>query len=222
MRVCVLDIWMLCFFLLRDVFESLKYWLDLWLSSLFVAFISICFSSLWKTAFYQARQLLDRSSTAFYLSSLLNFFYQQKITQIRSIEISGVLLNRISTASSIHRETFYLADRSSIDSRSIEVGFYSIAARQLLDLSGPSCMHCFFFSHVLHLSGPSCFITFMHLFGFLVPLDHLYVSQVKLYSFLYPLSIMTKRGRKCDFFLRFYILGGEIHAFVRGICVLSC
>ena len=42
------------------------------------------------------------------------------------------------------------------------------------------------------------------------------------YSFLYPLSIMTKRGRKCGFFLRFDMLGGEIHAFVRGRCVSSC
>ena len=50
----------------------------------------------------------------------------------------------------------------------------------------------------------------------LIILDHLYVFRAKLSSFLYPLSIMTKRGRICDFFLRFYMLGGEIHAFVRG------
>ena len=53
----------------------------------------------------------------------------------------------------------------------------------------------------------------------LCPLDHFYVSQVKLSNFLYPLSIMTKKGRNCgDFvvsFLRFYMLGGEIHAFVK-------
>ena len=52
--------------------------------------------------------------------------------------------------------------------------------------------------------------------------DCLYVSRVKLYSILYPLSIMTKKGRKFGFFLRFYMLGGEIHAFVRGSCVSSC
>ena len=56
----------------------------------------------------------------------------------------------------------------------------------------------------------------------LCPIDHFYVFWVKLYSFLYPLSIMTKRGRKCGFFLRFYMLRGEIHAFVRGSCVSSC
>ena len=51
----------------------------------------------------------------------------------------------------------------------------------------------------------------------LIILDHLYVSRVKLYSFFYPLSIMTKRERKCGFFLRFYMLRGEIHAFIRGL-----
>ena len=56
----------------------------------------------------------------------------------------------------------------------------------------------------------------------LCPFNHLYVSRVKFYNFLYPLSIMTKRERKCGFFLRFYMLGGEIHAFVRGSCVSSC
>ena len=98
---------------------------------------------------------LDKSSTAFYLLSLLNFFSRQKLTQFQSIKISGVLLNRISIASSIHRETFCLADRSSTDSRSIEVGICSIAARQLLDLSGPSYMHCFFFF--------TCFASFYYL-----------------------------------------------------------
>ena len=67
---------------------------------------------------------------------------------------------------------FYLANRSSTDSRSIKVGFCSIAALQLLDLLRPSYMH--YFSHVLHLSIilssiASYFITFMHLYRFLVP-----------------------------------------------------
>ena len=37
---------------------------------------------------------------------------------------------------------------------------------------------------------------------FLYLLDHLYVSRVKFSNFLYPLSIMTKRGRNCGFFLQ--------------------
>ena len=57
--VCVLDLWMLCIVLWRDVFESLTCWLDLCLSSLLVAFISMCFSSLWKTPFFK----LDSFST---------------------------------------------------------------------------------------------------------------------------------------------------------------
>ena len=84
-------------------------------------------------------------------------------------------------------------------------------------------MHAFHFFFVLHLSIilssiASCLITFIHLYGFLVLiiLNHIYVPRVKLYSFLYPLSIMTKRGRKCGFFLIFYMLGGVVFHLVRG------
>ena len=50
----------------------------------------------------------------------------------------------------------------------------------------------------------------------LIIFDHLYISRVKFYSFLYPLSIMTKRGRKCGFFLRFYMLGGRNTCLCKG------
>ena len=64
--VCVcLDPWMLCIFLLWDVFESLTCWLDLCLSSLLVAFISMCFSFLWKHLFFK----LDSFSTDLHISS---------------------------------------------------------------------------------------------------------------------------------------------------------
>ena len=102
--------WMLFFFffwllllllllLLRDVFESLTCWLDVCLNSLLVAFISMCFSTLWKTHFVQARQLLDRSSTDSYLSSPLDFLSRQKLVQFRSIELFGIHLDSFSTAS---------------------------------------------------------------------------------------------------------------------------
>ena len=87
------------FFLLRDVFESLKCCLDLCWVACLIAFISLCFSSLWKIAFYQARQLLDRSSTNCYLSSPLDFFSQQILSLFRSIELSGICLNSFSTDS---------------------------------------------------------------------------------------------------------------------------
>ena len=69
-------------------------------------------------------------------------------------------------------------------------------------------------------------IVFYTLFEHSIIPDHLYVSRVK-FSFLYPLSIMTKRGRSFGeyvvffFFFRFYMLGGEIHIFVRGRYVSS-
>ena len=94
--------------------------------------------------------------------------------QSQSIEILEIQSRYLLDRFLIHRETFCLANRSSTDSRSIEVDFCSIAAQQIefLDLSRSSCMHCF--SHVLHLfviltSIASCFITFMYFYGFLVP-----------------------------------------------------
>ena len=59
--MCILDLCMLCIYVER-CFESLICCLYLCLSSLLVAFISTCFSLLWKTPFIQAQQLLDRSS----------------------------------------------------------------------------------------------------------------------------------------------------------------
>ena len=138
-------------FLLRDVFESLKCWLDLWLSSLFVAFISMCFSSLWKTTFYQARQILD----SFLSIEPFKLLFSTEVNAISIHQDFWSSSQQISIASSIHQETFCLADRSSTDSQSIEVGICSIAAWQLLDLSGPSCMHCFFFF--------TCFASFYYL-----------------------------------------------------------
>ena len=132
--VCVfLVLWMLCFFLWRDVFESLICWLDPCLSSLLVAFISLCFSSLWKTHFLQARQLLDRSSTNSFLLSLFFFFSWQKLTHSWSIKLSRLCLDRCSTASLIYRATFYLVDRFSSTSWSIEVFLLLTNNRQHLD-----------------------------------------------------------------------------------------
>ena len=71
--VCVLDLEYFAY-MLRDVLRYFICCLDLWLSSLLVAFISMCFFLLWKTPFLQARQLLDRSWTASLLSSPSFFF----------------------------------------------------------------------------------------------------------------------------------------------------
>ena len=95
-----------------------------------IAFISSFFSSL-KNCFCSSQQLLDTSRQLGYLSS------------------SSVSFYRILNGFSIHQETFYMLDRCSIVGRSIEVGFCLIVARQLLDPSRFSCMHCFL--HVLHL-----------------------------------------------------------------------
>ena len=127
MCVCFVS-WMLCIYVER-CFESLVCGLVLFFCSLLVAFISLCFSSLWKTPFYQARQLLDRSSTDSYLSSPLDFFSRQILSHIRSIELSRLCLNSFSIDSrSIKKVSVCL-----IVVRSIEVSFPSIDSRQHLN-----------------------------------------------------------------------------------------
>ena len=94
----ILDLYAL--HLVWDVFESLTCWLDLCLSSLFVCIhIFVFFHSLKNSFFYQVRQLLDRSSIDFYLSSPLDFFSQQILSHIRSIKLSGLSLDSYSIAS---------------------------------------------------------------------------------------------------------------------------
>ena len=102
-----------------------------------------------------------------------------------------------------------------------ETGTFSIDRYPL------ACIVCHMFSSLCYLVIHSILFHYIHAFIWilctpLIIFNHLYVSWVKFYNFLYLLLIMTKRGRKCDFFLRFYILRGEIHASVRGRCVSSC
>ena len=90
-----------------------------------------------------------------------------------------------------------------------------LPARQLLDLSRPSYMHCA--SHVLHLSIilssiASCFITFMHLYGFLVSLDHLRSSLCfsgEALQFLVPFVNHDKKGEKMWFPFKILHVRGE-------------
>ena len=139
---------MLCIYVER-FFESLICCLDLWLSSLLVAFIFMCFSSLEKTFFFKldsfstdSRQILDRflSIEPFFL------FLDRSLIDYWSIKISRFLLNRISIASWSIEENFwalYLPDSISIDPRSIEISgflfvieinlFLSTDPRQQLD-----------------------------------------------------------------------------------------
>ena len=195
---------MLNIFLLKDDFESLKCCLNLWLSSMldcFHIFVFLFFEKLFlliSTASRHSRQLgyLSSSSVSFY--HILNGF-------------------------SIHQETFYMLDRCSIVGRSIEVGFCLIVARQLLDPSRFSCMHCFL--HVLHLF----IILFHYIHAFIWILCSPLIIFIFLeWSFLASCTLCQswqKGGETVEkvwfFFLRFYI-GGEIHAFVRGRCISSC
>ena len=119
-----------------------------------------------------------------------------------------------------------LLDTSLTDSQSIEVGFFLIDSRHLLDRLRYPCMHfiflCFaFFSLVIH----NILFHYIHAFiqipcAPLVIFGHLYVSWVKFYSFLYPSSIMTKRGRKCGFYFIYLFIFMILH--VRGRNTYLC
>ena len=121
--------------MLRYVFESLTCWLDLWLSSLLVAFLFMCFSSLEKLIFFK----LDSSSTDSFLSRFSFSFLYSISTASRSIKISGFLLDRISTASRSIEISGILLDNFFDPLRKILVLFVcSIDSRQILDPSRPS------------------------------------------------------------------------------------
>ena len=203
--VCMFWIYMLCI-LFEMSFESLICWFDAWVSSLIYAFISMSFSLLEKPLFFK----LDSSSS-----------------HPRQISFLLSLLLVISTDPRSIEENFWahcLLDRFLTDPRSIEIYGFSLNSSSTTSRSVETLLHALFFTcfaSFYYLVIHSIFFRCIHAFIWipcapLIIYDHLYVSRVKLYSFLYPLSIMTKRGRKCDFFLRFYKLGGEIHAFVRG------
>ena len=122
----------MCVCFLFRIFECFAFscWEMLWelnmligsmLSCLLVAFIFICFSLLWKTFFLQARQLLDRSSTNSFLSSFSSSYLDWSYRNTDPSSFLKILLNKILIDTSIHRDTFCLADRFSTTSRSIEV-----------------------------------------------------------------------------------------------------
>ena len=129
-------------------FESLIFWLDLWLSSLLVAFISLCFSSL-KNSFSSSstalRQILDRFSTdsvLFFKTPFLCPFLidpWQILDPSRNfpvlfafsiasqyIEVLWFLLNRISTASQSIEISVLLLDTFSTASSIYETNFYAL------------------------------------------------------------------------------------------------
>ena len=108
------------FFLLKDAFESLKCWLDLWLSSMHDC-IHIC------VFLFLEKLFLHISTTSWYLSTArlsIKIFDLSFSTEVKAIlihrnfwEFILIALNRFS----IHQGTFYLLDRCLIAIWSIEV-----------------------------------------------------------------------------------------------------
>ena len=119
MCVCVLDLWMLCLFVER-CFESLTYWVDLCLSSLLVAFICICFSSLEKLLFFKLDSFLTDTSTHPFLLSLF--------------ALLSIDTRQYADPSRFSSDLFVSStDPQHILDPSRSLGFFLIAPQQLLD-----------------------------------------------------------------------------------------
>ena len=139
-------LWMLCIILLRDIFESLKCWLDHWLSSLlvcihfFVFFLSLknCFLS----SSIASRQLsIYRAPWIFYLDRSYRIFDPSKL--------SGICLDSFSTDSrSIEKDFVWPIDSQQnpdpsrwfchwqiLNSTSIDSYLLRFSARQILNPS---------------------------------------------------------------------------------------
>ena len=115
--------------------------------------------------------------------------------------------------------SLYLLDTSSKNSQPIEVGFFSIDCRHLLDQLRYPCMHfnflyfAFFFPlRPLHL----VFLVSLWFLVLLIPSISLFcLSPVKIFGLLCPLTIVSKRGRilriDCHSSGGVIDLGGELH-----------
>ena len=106
----------------RDDFESLKCWLDHWLSCMLDCIHIYVFFSSWEIVFKQSRQLLDTSSTPGYLSSFSTSSYRN--------------LDSFSTTRWVNRQNFWTLDSFSIAGGLIELLYYLfcwIVPQQILD-----------------------------------------------------------------------------------------
>ena len=118
--MCVFWIYGCFAYILRLVFESLICCLDLWLSSLLVAFIFMCFSSLEIFLFFK----LDSSSIDSFLSSFSFSFLDRSLTYSQSIvEFSCALclLDSIPTTSRSIKFSEFVLDRILTTSQSIKI-----------------------------------------------------------------------------------------------------
>ena len=171
--------------------------LHIWLHS------CLCFSLLWKTVFKAISTAPRHLSSPGFSIEIFSWFLLQS--------------QHLSTTRWIDQEISCLLD----------------SFLTPLDRSRSSYMHCF--SHVLHLSFilssiTSCFITFMHFYGFFVATwSSLIIFMSLRWSFLASCTLCQswQKGREIVetlwfLFLRFYMLGGEIHVSVKGRCVSSC
>ena len=124
--------------LLRDIFESLKCYLDHWLSCILDC-IHVCVSLLSKNYSEKlAQHLLDTSSIASYLSSFLSFFLSQSRQYLDTWWID--------------REIFWPLDSSSTPSGSIEPHILLLVFFFLDSFSTPDLLTSLFLTHTRKMS----------------------------------------------------------------------
>ena len=168
--------------------------------------IHVMFFSSWKTVFKQ---------------------FQHLSTPSLSIELFSCFLSQswhLSIAKLINRETFYPIDSSSTA---------TFIHRGLLDTSRSVeiLLHVLFFTcfaSFLYLVIHSILFHYMHAFIWIL-CTPLIIFMFLGWSFITSCTLCQswQKGEEIVetlwfLFLRFYMLGGEIHAFVRGRCVSSC
>ena len=114
---------MLCIFLLRDVFESLKCYLDLWLNSLLDCIHFYVFP-LFEKLFYQARQLLNKSRQIAIYRDRWTSFLDRSYRIFDPLKLFGICLDNFSTDSqSIEKNSIWPI---AFDSFSIHQGIFAV------------------------------------------------------------------------------------------------
>ena len=185
---------MLCIFLLRDVFESLKCCLDLQLSSLLdcIHFYVFSLKNCFLSSSTASRQILNKQLSIEPLGLIFSTNLIASSIHQAIWNLSRQLFDRFS----IHRESFYLADSCSIAVQSIEVFLLStdsICRDLVLDRSS---IHRAVIS--LNSFNAKSVFTFSYLSrqkSYLSPSKHSFLSQNSLPTRFSALSKIKSLGK---------------------------
>ena len=133
--MCVLDVWMPCIYADR-CFENLTCWLDLWLSCLLVAYISLCFCLLEKLLFFKLDSFsINPQKIPFYRACLSPFSIdpRQILSPLRNFPVlSAFSIKYLQIFDPSRFLGRFLIEVQQFLDLTRFLGFISIEARQLL------------------------------------------------------------------------------------------